>query len=71
MFYSLCKITFLCRLHFISAVLLSVNYIYDDDECSAQRQVQMILLFLTYHRGLGSDMSRGGVPVPFSADNGT
>jgi len=43
----------------------------DDDGCSARRQVQMILLFLTYHRALGSNMNRGGFPVPSSADNGT
>jgi len=43
----------------------------DDDECSARRQVQMIFLFLTYHQGLGSNMSRGGFPVPSSAVNGT
>jgi len=29
------------------------------------------LLFLTYHQGRGSDMSRGGFPGPSSADNGT
>jgi len=29
------------------------------------------LLFLTYHRNLGSDISTGGFPGPSSADNGT
>jgi len=29
------------------------------------------LLFLTYHRSLGRDMSKGGFSEPSSADNGT